>query len=73
MMVLPNQSELDSIFCDLIRMARLGQVAEMQGMALMLKRLGLKDTINFIRNCFYESLLSTTDEKIYRIVEKNFK
>lgn len=73
MMVLPTEKELDSIACDLIRMARLGQFAEMQAMALMLKRLGLTDTIKFIRNSILESYMDSCLEKIYRKIENNFK
>lgn len=73
MMVLPNEKEVDSIACDLIRMARLGQFSEMQSMALMLKRLGLTDTIKFIRNCILESYMDSCYENIYRNIENNFR
>ena len=80
MVIMPKESELENIRCDILRYARHGEKFEIRGMALILKRLGCRFLIHQITTYIFENTqwdyfaggLTSEDAQAQKLILENF-
>ena len=80
MVIIPKESELENIRCDVLRSARHGEKYEIRGMALILKRLGCRFLIRQILSYilentqwnYYAGGLTAEDSNVQKLIIENF-
>ena len=80
MCIIPIESEMENVRCDLVRNARHGNIERIVGAAVILKRIGCRDLVHILRdytldrtNWHYDGTMIPEDANAYRIINENFR